>query len=155
MEGRIGEQVAALTDHIHGLLNHDVYEGPLDLIINTCVGNIINVLLYGKAYSFKDPKFRRMKELLESNFKLVSSPLALLIQQTFWLRHLPFFRATFAAIDYSNKTISNYLLQDVRAIAREYDPNQEPTNYCEAYLQVLTFATLLTPTLSAFKLSHL
>lgn len=111
----------------------------LSMPLQLCVGNIIASMVFGHTFERGDPKFTLLKQTLEENFHLLTTPAVVLLNSFPWLRHIPLF-GHFGVDDLlkQEEVFTTFLKGELEAHKDELKnqpDDEEPTDFAAAYLK--------------------
>uniref|UniRef100_A0A914UV68 Cytochrome P450 n=1 Tax=Plectus sambesii TaxID=2011161 RepID=A0A914UV68_9BILA len=104
--------------------------------LQQAVGNVINSVVIGYHFEKDDPRFFRLKTILEEFFDTVRRPgLIMLENGHFWLRHIPFTgRMGLDSLMVKVKRVQDFMKGEIEAHQKDFDENEEPTDFIAAYM---------------------
>ncbi|KAK0396069.1 hypothetical protein QR680_001552 [Steinernema hermaphroditum] len=142
MQEKILDEVAALIKSVDSDIDGQVRAHDISGHIDTCVGSIINTLLFG--YRFDEEhidEFKKLKSLLNEHLRLITCPAGFAMQAFPFKvsKHLPWTGAVYKEMMSNRDVLFGYFRKQIQKHKNEIDFSnlEESTDYVEAYLKAM------------------
>ncbi|KAH7714384.1 Protein CYP-14A5 [Aphelenchoides avenae] len=136
MEEKVMNSVNEMVHQLSQLEDKSKVDVPR--ILQVCVGNTINEMLFGYTYSYDEAGIGKMMEyveLMHSFFVDMAAPEMLIIQAYPWAKNMPFLRTAYQRAKTNMEKYHEFIEREVKAQEESFSVDAEPTTFVQAYLK--------------------